>query len=64
MFKIEAHGELSYIRNREHPQDVICPSCSRPPGPGRWGNANFAITQFSEVRELGILRSSGHHIDI
>jgi hypothetical protein len=27
-------------------------------------SANFAFTEFSEVRELGILRSSGHHIDI
>src|SRR5215208_405371 len=52
MFKIEAHGELSYIRNREHLQDVLGPSCSRPSGPGRWGNANFAITitDFSETQ--------------
>jgi hypothetical protein len=35
MFKIEAHGELSYLRNRKVPQDVLCPSCSMPSGPGR-----------------------------
>jgi hypothetical protein len=33
--------ELSYIRSREHPQDVVCPS-----GSGRWGHVNFAITEF------------------
>jgi hypothetical protein len=34
--------------------------------PSAWkvNSAKFAGTEFYEVREVGILRSSGHHIDI